>query len=83
MRFGLLTCKEALAQMSAYLDRTLTPTEMLQVKRHVRICHACALKFAAEERLLEETRTKMERIQPEDTMISRLSTILAEASRLS
>ena len=52
------------------------------VRRHVKICHACALKFAEEAALLEETRTKMERILPKDAMIHQMSNILEEASRL-
>lgn len=82
MLFGFANCKETLAQMNAYLDRSLTPEEMQIVRRHVRICHACALKFAEEEKLLEETRAKMARIQPGDPMITRLSEVLEEAGRL-
>lgn len=81
MRFGFFTCKDALARMNDYLDRKLTPSEMQAVRRHVKLCHACALKFASEARLLEETRTKLDRIQPEDEMIARMSNILEEVSR--
>lgn len=81
MLFGLMSCKEALAQMNGYLDRQLAPEEMEAVRCHVKMCHACALKFAeGEVALLEETRAKMERIAQKDEMISRMSTILDDAS---
>src|SRR5436309_1972009 len=83
MLFGFSTCKEALTRMNDYLDRNLAPHEMQIVKRHVKMCHACALKFASEAKILEETRAKMERIVPQDETITRLSGILAEADRLS
>ncbi len=83
MLFGLSTCKEALARMDDYLGRRLSPGEMQIVKRHVKICHACALKFAEEAQLLEATRRKMERIVPQEEMITRLSRVLSEAERLS
>jgi hypothetical protein len=79
MLLGISTCKESLERMNDYLDRKLTPQEMKSVRQHVLICHACALKFASEAKILEETRAKMERIFPQDRMITRLSHILAEA----
>jgi hypothetical protein len=66
--------------MNSYLDRELTEEEAKNVRRHVKVCHACALKFSDQATLLEETRTKMERIATKDEMIVRMSGILDEVS---
>ncbi len=54
-----LTCSEVLADLSAYLDRELTPERAGRIEAHVSQCQACATFGATFGRMLDEVRARM------------------------
>lgn len=78
MLFGILSCKEALQRLDDYLDRELTPEETRRVQRHLKLCRACATKFATEARFLEEMRGKLERLEVPSHLKNSISALLAQ-----
>ena len=54
-----LTCSDVLADLSAYLDRELTPERAGRLEAHVSECQACATFGAAFGSMLEEVRLRM------------------------
>ena len=79
MLLGLLTCKEALERLDDYVDRELGEEESKHVRRHLRVCHACARKFAFEENLVRNVREKLGRIEaPPDLLKDVMSALTHE-----
>ena len=78
MFLSMLGCKETLARLDDYLDRELSPYEIKQVERHLRICHHCSQRFAFEDKFLSELKDKVQRVETDaDQVISLLNRIKA------
>jgi len=70
---NLYTCKEAMERLNDYVDRELSPREMQLVKRHLKICHECTKRFAFEEDVIRQVRSKLESLQEPEGLMARLS----------
>lgn len=57
------TCREVFRRLDDYLDRTLTPTELAAVERHLADCLVCAQEFRFETRWIEELRGRLRRLE--------------------
>jgi anti-sigma factor (TIGR02949 family) len=55
-------CEEALRRLEDFLDRELTPEEMILVQAHLDTCTACTERFAFERQVLDGLRDKIRRI---------------------
>lgn len=80
MLFNLYTCREALQRLDDYIDRELPPQEMQRVQRHLRLCHACAKKFAFEAEIVEGVRAKLQRIHAPADLMAKVSAALSPES---
>ena len=79
MLFNLYTCREALQRLDDYIDRELPPQETERVRRHLRLCHACAKKFAFEMDIVEGVRAKLRRIEAPSDLLAKISAVLRQA----
>jgi anti-sigma factor RsiW len=79
MLLGLLTRKEALRRLDDYIDRELSPEEMERVRRHLKICHACTRKFAAEQNFVREMRAKLDHLVLPPDLLRQVSAALTQA----
>jgi len=57
------SCAQVFARLDDYVDRELSPDDLVQVERHLEICAMCASEFRLEGRLLHVIRGKVRRIQ--------------------
>lgn len=55
-------CREALERLDDFVDRELSPDETQKVQQHLKICHACARKFAFEESMVAGIKTKAQKV---------------------
>lgn len=74
-----LTCEEVFRRLDDYLDRELSPSEMLRVKEHLDTCDGCAREYRFEERVLTDLRDKLRRISAPKDLIEKVSRSLAKA----
>ncbi len=72
------TCEEALRRLDDFLDRELRPDEMRHVEEHLETCEVCAREFGFEKTVLQEVRTKLQRIDVPLDLRSRLSRLLEQ-----
>ena len=56
------SCEEALKRLDDYVDRELGPTDIEEVKEHLNACKECSQHFIFEQRIIEEVRTKLLRL---------------------
>ena len=57
-----LTCSEVFRRLDDYLDRELSPEEMLLVRAHLETCAACAAEHRFERRVLDSVKEKVRRL---------------------
>lgn len=75
---NIYSCRETLDRLEDYLDRELSADEIRKVDFHLRICHQCARKFSFEARLLEEIRSKLDRVQMPSDLKERIAVSLQQ-----
>ena len=74
-------CEEAFRRLDDYLDRRLSPQEMLLIEEHLRICDWCTREFNFETSVLYGLKRKLRQIElPPDLVAKVLSNILHEES---
>lgn len=56
------SCEEALKRLDDYVDRELNPDEVEEVTTHLQACEGCSQHFLFEQRIVEEVRTKLVRL---------------------
>jgi anti-sigma factor (TIGR02949 family) len=56
------TCEETFVRLDDYLDRELTAEEMELVRQHLETCVVCAAEYSFEGGLLQEIRSRLERL---------------------
>lgn len=78
MLLGMFTCKEALQRLDDYIDRELSAEELERVKRHLKICHDCTRKFAAETSFINETRRTLDHLSVPADLMSLISRTLSQ-----
>jgi anti-sigma factor (TIGR02949 family) len=69
-------CEEAFRRLDDFLDRQLSPQEMLLIEEHLRICDWCAREFNFEASVLHGLKRKLRQIDvPTDLVAKVLSSI--------
>ena len=56
------SCADVFARLDDYVDRELSPDDLLQIERHLEICAVCASEFRIEGEVLRAIRSKLGRI---------------------
>ena len=56
------SCADVFARLDDYVDRELSPDDLLQIERHLEICATCASEFRIEGQVLQAIRSKLARI---------------------
>lgn len=72
------TCEETFRRLDDYLDRELAGDEMELVREHLQSCEICAREFSFEESVLQEVRTKLNRIDAPADLRDRLFGLLEQ-----
>ena len=72
-----LTCEEVFARLDDYLDRELTPEELQLVRQHLETCAACAAEYRFESGVLQDVRTKLQRLSVPEGLMARITARIA------
>jgi mycothiol system anti-sigma-R factor len=70
------TCDETFRRLDDYLDRELSAEETRLVAEHLERCAQCAREFALEREVLDQIRTKLQRIRAPSGLLARISATL-------
>ena len=71
------TCEEVVRRLNDYLDRELSPAEMVLIKEHLYTCAQCASAHAFEARALQELKSKLRRIDVPQSLVEKVAAILS------
>ena len=71
------SCREAEMRLQAYVDRTLTPTEVAAIEQHLRACERCARCYRLEDEVRATVRRLCEEPCPESLKV-RLRNLCAD-----
>lgn len=74
------TCAEVLQRLDDYLDRELSPAEMLLVKEHLDGCARCAGEHQYERHILDGVKEKLRRISAPPGLLARVQAAVARAN---
>ena len=74
------TCAEVLQRLDDYLDRELSPAEMLLVKEHLDECAMCAGEHQYERSILDGVKDKLRRISAPPGLLGRVQASIARAN---
>lgn len=66
------SCADVFARLDDYVDRELSPDDLLQVERHLEICATCASEFRIEGQVLQAIRSKLARIEAPSDLHARV-----------
>ena len=73
-------CEEAFRRLDDYLDRELSPHEILLIEEHLRICDWCAREFNFETSVLHGLKQRLRKIEAPPGLVARvLSNLRREA----
>jgi anti-sigma factor (TIGR02949 family) len=73
-------CEEAFRRLDDFLDRQLSPQEMLLIEEHLRICDWCTREFNFEASVLHGLKRKLRQIDmPPDLVAKVLANIPRES----
>ncbi|MEP6574050.1 MAG: zf-HC2 domain-containing protein [Gemmatimonadota bacterium] len=75
-KFDRLTCEATFRRLDDYLDRELTPEEMVRVREHLETCEGCAQEFAFEASILRAVRNRLPRLAAPPELLARISRAL-------
>jgi len=73
-----LTCEETLRRLDDYLDRELTPQEMVRVREHLETCEVCAREYNFEGKVLTDLKAKLRRVKAPEDLIAKISRTIAQ-----
>jgi anti-sigma factor (TIGR02949 family) len=71
------TCEEVVRRLNDYLDRELSPAEMVLIKEHLDTCAQCASAHAFEASILQELKSKLRRIDVPQALMEKIAAILS------
>jgi len=63
-----MDCKQVFERLDDYLDRELSPEEVVLVEAHLRDCEHCALDYRFEREILDSLKDKVRRVTVPDTL---------------
>lgn len=72
------TCEDVFRRLDDFLDRELSPDEMALVQAHLDACAQCASEHRFERRLVDDVRSKLQRIRVPETLLARIRRSIAE-----
>ncbi len=72
------TCEEAFRRLDDYLDRELSPEEMVLVREHLEVCGACAREFNFETSVLKGVGRKLQQIDLPGDLQARILALLKD-----
>lgn len=75
------TCEQMFRVLDDYLDRELSPEEMLRVEEHLATCAQCASEYGFEGALLDGLKEKIRRIEVPQSAVDRVTEALKTAAR--
>jgi anti-sigma factor (TIGR02949 family) len=65
-------CAAILRQLDDYVDRALSPSDMRMVERHIEDCLRCAGRYRFETSLIQELRSRLQRICVPGDLMARI-----------
>lgn len=65
-------CEAILRQLDDYVDRALSPSDMRMVERHIEDCLRCAGRYRFEVSLIQELRSRLQRICVPGDLVTRI-----------
>ena len=68
-----LTCQQTFERLDDYVDRELGPQELRDVEQHLHACEVCATEFRIEREVLDDIRSKLQRIRVPAALLARIS----------
>lgn len=74
------TCEDVFRRLDDFLDRELTPAEMMLVQAHLDSCAQCASEHRFERRVLDDVRAKLGRIKAPHGLLQRVRQVLEDPS---
>jgi anti-sigma factor (TIGR02949 family) len=75
-------CEAILQRLDDYIDRELSPDDVLVVERHLEECFRCAAQYRFEIGLIRDIRTRLRRIALPGDLMTRIKLRLdAETAR--
>ena len=75
--FDRYTCEEMLRRLDDYLDRELSPEEIVRVEEHLRDCEACTREFGFEASVIRSVRAKLRQVEVPRSLMDRVAMSLA------
>lgn len=72
------TCEDVFRRLDDFLDRELSADEMALVQAHLDACAQCASEHRFERRLVDDVRSKLQRIRVPETLLARIRQSIAE-----
>jgi anti-sigma factor (TIGR02949 family) len=75
--FDRYTCEEMLRRLDDYLDRELSPEEIIRVEAHLQDCEACAREFGFEANVIHAVRAKLRPVDVPASLLDRVALAVA------
>lgn len=72
------TCEDVFRRLDDFLDRELSAEEMDMVQAHLDACAQCASEHRFERRLVDDVRSKLQRIRVPEALLARIRRSIAE-----
>jgi anti-sigma factor (TIGR02949 family) len=79
MTMDRFDCEHVFKRLDDYLDRELTPEEIQLIEEHLKICAWCASTYAFQENVLQEMRTKLQRVSAPAQLRNKVAAALKKA----
>ena len=71
-------CESCLDRLYEYLDRELSPEEMVEVQRHLDACPPCRGRFTFEANVLRRVRECCRKVQAPQDLVERVQRMAAQ-----
>jgi anti-sigma factor (TIGR02949 family) len=71
------TCEEAFRRLDDFLDKELSPIEMMLIQEHLEICEACAREFTFEESVIRNVRARLRDVEIPPDLTERILQLTA------
>ncbi len=78
MTVSRYTCEEVFARLDDFLDRELAPAEAALVRQHLETCEVCAGEYSFEQKVREDLKTKLRRIDLPESLTAKVRAALAK-----
>lgn len=74
------TCQDVFRRLDDYLDRELSPDEIVRVEAHLADCAVCAAEHRFERQVLEGVRARLRRIAAPAGLLRKVQAAIADAA---